>query len=235
MYLKMLEKIIFSKQTLKYVFQQGKEHEKLLSKAFLNKIRNLSYSYSSNRYNPRIFCYENTKKPKENFYRLLLPREIQNSKVLILNSIKEYNQLDSYVNRNFLKPILYGFSSCLLISLYNLNSFCVMMSFLWMFPILRINKMLPINNIIITSIYMKSCGRFLEINTLINSFIIDIIKIRKLRNTELYFFKQLFNDYHKEFTPIIIDNTVYLIPKCLEFVDKEILFAISNSCYVENN
>lgn len=201
----------------------------------INRIRNKIYNHLSIKDVPRIFCYENNNKPKENYYRLNLPREIINNEILILESIKEYRKAENFFNKYIFKPVLYLTSSFVIFSVYNVNSFFILTSFfMGVYALLKTTKLVGYNNIIVDSIYLKSCGRKIIINTLTNKLEVDIFRVRKMRITEIYFFKTFLDHLEEEFIPIVADYEVFLIPKSLEYVDKEILFAITHSCYIEN-
>ncbi len=200
-----------------------------------NKLRNHLYSNLPRREIPKIFCYENNNKPKENFYRLRLPREIKDEKILILRAINEYKKIDNFFNKFLINPLVGVFGSSLIFSLYNLNSIFVLITIVsGFYSLLKLQKLIPYNNIIIDSIYLNPCGERVIINTLTNKFEIDIMKIRKIRMTEMYLFKKFYENIYEEFIPIVINYEIFLIPKSLEYIDKEILFAISNSVYLEN-
>jgi len=221
------------------IIESGIKYGKYKSTALTNlsnKIRNTLYEYTSKKDVPKLFCYENTNKPKENYYRLNLPRECKNGKVLILQSINEYKKIDNYFNAHIMNPLLLFFGSSFLFSVYNVNSLFILASvFSGVFSLLKANKLVGYHNIIVDSIYLKSCGKIIIINTLTRNLEADILKVRKIRMTEIYFYKKIFDHLEEEFIPIVADYEVFLIPKSLDYVDKEVLFAISHSCYLENN
>lgn len=224
----------YSKAIIKYGVKYGKAENTIINK-LSNKLRNLIYSYTPKNSVAKVFCYETGRFQSENFYRLNLPREISNEKVLILQAIPEYKKVDSFINKFLINPIFFSFGSFFLFSICCFNSLLTMVSGLSGACLLyKINKIVCYNNIIINSIYLKSCGTQVVINTLTDGFEADILKVRRLRMTEFYLYRLLFPDLEKEFTPIVVNYEAYLIPKSLEYVDKEVLNAVSNSCYVQN-
>jgi len=226
----------YSERIIQLGLKYGKYDSSKLFVESTNKIRNVIYSYIPRYQIPRVFCYENNNKPKENFYRLTLPRVVQDDKILILQSIKEYKKVDNFFNKFVMNPLIFMFGTSLVFSIYNINSVLIMLSLIsGVYSMLKANTFVANHNIIVDSIFIKSCGRKAILNTLTRKKEVDIMKIRKMRMSEYYLYHKFFQNLEEEFIPLIIDYEVFLIPKCSDFIDKEILFALSHSCYIENN
>lgn len=230
--------MIKSTYTLKlfeYGLKYGK-YETSTNSLLFNRLRNYLFRFVTKKDVSKIFCYETTNKPKENFYRLTLPREVKDDKTLVLQSIKDYKKVDNFFNGFIMCPLTSAFILSIFLSFYNVNSVLIMASVSTSFySLVKINKLVGYHNVIVDSIFLKSCGKYIVINTLTRSFEVNVLKVRKMRMTEIYFFKKFFDHLEEEFIPIVVDYEVFLIPKSLDYVDKEILFAITHSCYVENN
>jgi len=183
--------MIKSNYTLKVIelgLKHGKQEASKLSK-ISNKIRNKLHEFTSKNEIPKIFCYENTKKPKENFYRLTLPREMNQNKLLIAQAIKDYTRINNFFNKYILSPLILVSGSSLAFGIYNVNSVFIIASlFTGLYSLVKANKLVGYHNIIVDSIYLKSCGKVIIINTLTRSFEVNIIKVRKMRLTEFFFF-----------------------------------------------
>lgn len=227
-----------SNYTLK-IIQLGLKHGKYETSKLSNlnnKLRNTLYDFTPKKDIPKIFCYETNNKPKENFYRLTLPREINQNQLLIVQAIKDYKNIDNFFNKFIMNPLILTFGSCLAFSVYNVNSVFIMATvFSCFYSLIKANKLVGYHNIIVDSIYLKASGKFIVINTLTRKLEVNVLKVRKMRITEVYFFKKFFDYLEEEFIPIVVDYEVFLIPKSLEYVDKEILFAVTHSCFLENN
>jgi hypothetical protein len=88
---------------------------------------------------------------------------------------------------------------------------------------------------VIDKIVVENNGTHCEIHTLKSHFRVDILKIRTLQIEEGIYLNSKLKDMHNNYAPIVVNNTLYLIPKICEIFNQNILNSLREGKYLKFN